>query len=62
MEGKEFSCDELEIGKYYLLAANTDQTKACWTANVGVILGEVDRRGVVPQLLISIWQSLNLTL
>ena len=42
MEGKEFSCDELEIGKYYLLAANTDQTKARWTANVGVILGEVD--------------------
>lgn len=42
MEGKEFSSDELEIGKYYLLAANTDQTKACWTANVGVILGEVD--------------------
>lgn len=42
MEGKEFSCDELEIGKYYLLAANTDQTKACRTANVGVILGEVE--------------------
>ena len=42
MEGKEFSCDELEIGKYYLLSGNTDQTKACWTANVGVILGEVE--------------------